>query len=74
LAHHVKFADGPFHSLIKERNTISICTGSVLNVDSLDSSRVFSLFERETTSGLFVGKLNAIYQQVGSYYSGPGTA
>jgi hypothetical protein len=49
-------------SVLPERNTISICTRSILNVDSLDS-RVFSLFERETTTGLFVGKLNAIYQK-----------
>jgi hypothetical protein len=50
-------------SVLKERNTIPICTRSILNVNNLDSRRVFSLFERETTTGLFVGKLNAIYQK-----------
>jgi hypothetical protein len=52
-----------FISVLKEKNNIPICTRSILNVDSLDSRRVFSLFERETTTGLFVGKLNAIYQK-----------
>jgi hypothetical protein len=50
-------------SILKERNSIPICTSNILNLDSLDSRRVFSLFECETTTGLFVGKLNAIYQK-----------
>jgi hypothetical protein len=53
LAWHIMSFLLKVHFSLKRKKycTIPICTRSILNVDSLDSRRVFSLFERETTTG-----------------------